>query len=93
MNKLKTSHMYAMLWITLLSVYGSVKYANADTQPCLEAFENKYHDQVAVSLAKFEETSPDHYDVDNILLKGADGKFHQKDNIHCVINGDTASID
>lgn len=93
MDKLKVPYLYATLWIVLLSIYGASKYAMADTQPCLDALQDQYHEQVATTLVNFEETSSDHYKVDHVLLKGDDGAFHAKDGFTCVITNGKANID
>jgi hypothetical protein len=93
MSKLKVPYLYATLWITLLSIYGGSKFAMADTKPCADALVNQYHEQVAVSLVQYEETSPDHYKVDHVLLKGSDGVFHVQDGFTCVITNGKADID
>ncbi len=93
MNVKNVPYLYAALWALLLTIYGGARYANAETQPCLEAFQDEYHEQVATSLAEFSETSPDHYTVDHVLFLGSDGNYHRKDDLTCVITGGHAELD
>ncbi|WP_117232734.1 hypothetical protein [Vibrio maerlii] len=93
MNKKNVPYLYAALWALLLSVYGGARFANAETQPCIDAFQHEYHEQVAVTLAEFDETSPDHYTVDNVLFQGNDGSYHRKDGMTCVITNGHAELD
>ncbi|MFM2587445.1 hypothetical protein [Vibrio sp. TBV020] len=85
MNIKNVPYLYAALWFLVISVYGGAKYAKADTQPCVDAIHSQYQTQIATTLAEFEETSPDHYTVDHLLVKDGEGKFYRKDGMTCVI--------
>lgn len=93
MTKKTIPYLYAALWVLVLTVYGGAKYAQADTKPCIDALHQEYQLEVATTLAEFEETSPDHYNVDHLLFIGEDGKFHRKDGVTCTIENGHAELD